>query len=213
VVSSETLMDFIEEATLKNLVKNVYNGAIRLNSRVDELLDISRGELGMLRVHCEPMNLAPLIDEVAKYIQPQLDHKRQTLILAAPYALPLILGDESRLRQVLLNLLNNSMKYTPEGGQITLTTSLHRNELIVSVRDTGKGIDVSEQDKLFLPYNQIEGDKETYSGLGLGLALCKQFVELHQGKIWVESQKGRGATFSFSLPIVPQPAVPCQTPA
>jgi signal transduction histidine kinase len=212
VVSSETMMEFIQEETLKNLVRNVYNGAIRLNSRVDELLDISRGELGMLKVHCEPMNLTPLLEEVSKYIQPQLDYKHQKLLLDVPCPLPSILGDESRLRQVLLNLLNNSMKYTPDGGHIFLKTTIRQNELIVSVQDTGKGIEESQQDKLFLPYNQIGGERETFSGLGLGLALCKQFVELHQGKIWVESQKDRGATFSFSLPLVPQPIVSCQRP-
>ncbi|MBN1190556.1 MAG: GAF domain-containing protein [Dehalococcoidales bacterium] len=213
VVSSETMLDFIQEETLKNLVRNVYNGAVRLNSRVDELLDISRGELGMLRVNLEPVDPLPLLEEVVRYIQPQLDNKRQSLVLEIPSTLPTVLGDESRLRQVLLNLLGNSMKFTPEDGQITVTTSVRRNDLVVSVRDTGKGIDKSEQDKLFIPYNQIGGDKETFSGLGLGLALCKQFVELHQGRIWVESQKGRGSTFSFTLPLIAQPAVSCKTPA
>jgi signal transduction histidine kinase len=213
IASSETIMEFVEEENFKNLARNVYNGALRLNSRVDELLDISRGELGMLKVHCEPMNLMSLLEEVAAYIQPQLDYRRQNLLLEVPCTLPSILGDESRLRQVLLNLLNNAMKYTPEGGQITLKTAVQQPDLIVSIQDTGKGIDTAEQDKLFLPYNQIDGDKQTFSGLGLGLALCKQFIDLHQGKIWVESQKGQGATFSFSLPIAPQKVVSCQSPA
>ncbi len=206
VVSSETMLEFIQEETLKNLARNIYNGAVRLNGRVDELLDISRGELGMLKVHCEPLNLKPLLEEVAKYVQPQLEHRQQSLLLDAPGTLPSIQGDESRLRQVLLNLLNNSMKYSPDGGQIRLKAAIRQNELVVSIQDSGKGIDLSEQDQLFLPYNQIGSGKETYSGLGLGLALCKQFIELHQGKIWVESRKNKGATFSFSLPLLPQPA-------
>jgi PAS domain S-box-containing protein len=201
VVSSETLRDLIQDKMFKKLAENVYQGAIRLNSRVDELLDISRGELGMLKLDCQPMDIGVLIKDVANYIKVQTTCNQQILIVDIPDSLPQINADESRLRQVLLNLLNNAMKFTPPGGQILVTAKIEGGNLTVEVSDNGRGIDEADQARLFEPYNRVEEDRQHFSGLGLGLALSKQLIELHKGKIGVISKKGTGSTFSFSLPI------------
>ena len=206
LVSSETLAELIEDQTFKNLARNVYNGATRLNTRVDELLDISREELGMLKVKCEPVNMGVLLKDIISYVQPQVSKSHQILMADIPASLPLINGDESRLRQVMLNLLNNAMRFTPEGGIIRIKASISAESILVQVQDTGCGIDESGRQRLFQPYNRIEEDRQHFSGLGLGLALCKQLIDLHGGKIWVESQKGKGTSFFFSLAIIKQPA-------
>jgi PAS domain S-box-containing protein len=205
VASSETMMELIEDKLIKKLAENVYQGATRLNNRVDELLDISRGEMGMLKLDCQPMDMAVLIKDTASYVNAQIKNNHQTLKMELPETLHQITADESRLRQVLLNLLNNSIKFTPTGGEILIRARSDQEFLVVEVQDTGSGIDESEQARLFQPYNRIESDRQHFSGLGLGLALSKQLIDLHGGKINVVSQKGKGSTFSFSLPVKPPP--------
>jgi signal transduction histidine kinase len=105
------------------------------------------------------------------------------------------------VRQVLLNLLNNALKFTPEGGRITLKAVRKGPQLIVEVRDSGPGISKEEQQDLFEPYYRARKNGAHLSGLGLGLALCKMLVELHGGRISVKSDLGKGSTFSFTLPL------------
>jgi len=208
IVSSETIMELNPVETFKNLARNVYDSANRLNSRVEELLDINRGELGMLKIHLEPVNMGLLINNIVQSIAYQAEKNKHMLLIDMPESLPQIMGDEGRLRQVLLNLLDNAMKFTPDGGQITIKARQDEKNLTVVVRDTGRGIDESEISRIFQPYNRIEEDRQHFSGLGLGLALCKQLIDLHKGKIWVESQKNRGTSFCFSLPALPNAFAP-----
>jgi signal transduction histidine kinase len=123
------------------------------------------------------------------------------LNLDLPVYLPQLRADEGRLRQVVLNLVSNASKFTPDGGMITIKAREMAGEMVVEVRDTGRGISEEEGQRLFEPYHRLESDREHLSGLGLGLALCKTLVELHGGRIWVESQPGQGSTFSFSVPL------------
>jgi signal transduction histidine kinase len=118
-----------------------------------------------------------------------------------PSSLPVILADDKRIKQVILNLINNALKFTPSGGQITLRAKSDSKNLLVEVQDTGRGVNKEDQSLLFNPYHQIEDGRFRYGGMGLGLALSKNLVELHGGKIWMKSQKGKGSTFSFSIPI------------
>jgi len=118
-----------------------------------------------------------------------------------PLSLPAIRADEDRLRQVVLNLLNNAFKFTPAGGSITVRARKNEGYLVVEVQDTGRGISREEQGRLFEPYQQLDEERTRLSGLGLGLSLSKKLVELHGGQIWVQSEKGKGSTFSFSIPL------------
>jgi len=118
-----------------------------------------------------------------------------------PSSLPIIHGDGQRLEQVVLNLMTNATKFTPKGGNITLRARKRDDGLVIEVQDTGIGIAKDEQARLFQPYSRLNADRQRHPGLGLGLALAKQVVELHGGKIWVESEPGKGSTFSFSLPL------------
>ena len=113
----------------------------------------------------------------------------------------MVWADETRLRQVVLNLLSNACKFTPEGGKITLRAREGDATLVVEVQDTGVGIAEEEQQRLFEPYYRVADDRQQFKGLGLGLTLCKMLVELHGGQIWVESHVGKGSTFGFSVPL------------
>lgn len=199
--SSELLVAELHEGPFLSLAKNINRGACALNDRIDELLDLARGEIGMLHLKLKPVDPLPLVCTVADDMASMTLSYGQSLLLELPPSLPLVRADESRLRQVVLNLLSNACKFTPKGGKITLTAREEDNYLIVEVQDTGPGLTEEEQQRLFQPYHRLESDRERFSGLGLGLALCKTLVQLHGGQIWVKSQKGKGSTFSFSVPL------------
>ncbi len=147
-----------------------------------------------------PVDIGKLLNEVVKYMEPAAASNGQTLNIYLPDNLPIIIADDDRVRQVLFNLVNNSIKYSSAGGQVNITANIDEDSLTIEVQDTGRGMSEEEQKKLFQPYYRIEG-KERLSGLGLGLALSKKLIELQNGRIWVKSQKGIGSTFAFSLPI------------
>jgi two-component system phosphate regulon sensor histidine kinase PhoR len=121
--------------------------------------------------------------------------------MTLPDSLPPVWADTDRLRQVVQNLLINASKFTPEGGKITLKAKERDGSLVVEVQDNGPGIPEKDQKRLFQPYNRQLGDREHLSGLGLGLALCKYLVELHDGEIWLNSRVGKGSIFGFSIPL------------
>ncbi len=200
MASSELLAAELREEPLLSLARNINRGAANLNNRIDELLDLARGEIGMLQLKLEPVDLERLLREVADDMSPVASSHGQALVLELPSSLPLARADEGRLRQVVLNLLNNASKFTPDGGKIVLRAREDGADLVVEVQDTGRGITAEEQQRLFEPYHRLESDREHLSGLGLGLALCKTLVELHGGRIWVQSEAGKGSTFGFSVP-------------
>jgi PAS domain S-box-containing protein len=201
MVSSEMLASGVKEEPWLALSKSIHRGVIHLNNRIGELLDVARGEVGMLRIDPELVDVNLLLSEVFEDLTPVASSQRKALVSELPGSLPTIWADPERLRQVVLNLLDNALKYTPEGGIITLGAVHADSSVTVRVSDTGRGISDDEQKLLFRPYRRFGGSGESKPGLGLGLALCKTLVELHGGQISVESVKGRGSTFSFSLPL------------
>jgi len=200
--SSELLTEGIKEEPWLSLAKNIYRGATDMNDRLDDLLDMAKGEVGILRLNMEEIDPVSLIRQISEEMTPLIQHRQQTLALDLPPALPHIMGDEVRLRQVLRNLLNNATKFTPEKGKITIRGKRNDNNLVVEVEDTGSGIDADKMSKVFLPYVRLGEATEHQKGLGLGLKLSKTLVELHGGMIWVSSQKGAGSKFSFSIPVI-----------
>ncbi len=202
LASSELLVTELRDEPWLSIARNIHRGASNLNNRIDELLDLAKVEVGMLQVNPKPVDARQLLHGIADEMAAVALSNGQSLILALAPSLPLVWADEERLRQVVLNLLINASKFTPEGGKITLKAKEKDATLVVEVQDTGSGIPEEEQQRLFQPYHRQISDREHLSGLGLGLALCKYLVELHHGKIWVESQVGKGSTFGFSIPLV-----------
>ena len=200
VTASELLLEELKEEPALGLVRSINKGAYNLNQRIDELLDLARGEVGMLNLSPASINPIPLLQEIANDMIPVAQQNGQSLNLELPQSLPSAWADEDRLRQVILNLINNAIKFTPEGGKITLRAKKDGANLVVEVQDTGQGISKEDQHWLFEPYYQIGGETSRWRGLGLGLSLSKKLVELHGGSIWVKSQKGKGSTFGFSIP-------------
>ncbi len=199
--SSELLVSELHEEPWASVARNIHRGAVNLSNRVDELLDLAKGEIGMLEVHPGSVDARQLLRGIADDMGAVVSSNGQSLELDLGPSLPMVWADEERLRQVVLNLLINASKFTPEGGKITLKAREEDGHLVIEVEDTGSGILKEEQERLFQPYHRQVSDRERLSGLGLGLALCKYLVELHKGKIWVESKMGEGSTFAFTIPL------------
>jgi len=186
---------------LKSLVTRIERGGRNLERRVDELMDISRGEVGLLKLNCREINLLAVIYESIDYIEPQIEKNGQSLDTELPESLPVVWADGQRLRQVILNLLSNALKFTPRGGRIGVRASVENGELSVEISDTGYGITPEELPQLFKPYHCFKNNGQHFGGLGLGLALSKMLVKLHGGRIWAENRPGKGSTFTFTLPL------------
>jgi PAS domain S-box-containing protein len=199
--SSDLLVSGLTEEPWLSVAQNIQRGAINLNKRIGELLDLARGEIGMLKLNPKRVDFLKLLQHVGSEMSVLAASNGQKLKVELPDSLPLPWADEDRLRQITQNLLVNATKFTPEGGTITLRAKEQNGSLVVEVQDTGYGISDEEQRRLFRPYHRQVGEREHLSGLGLGLALCKNLVQLHGGRIWVKSEEGKGATFSFSIPI------------
>jgi signal transduction histidine kinase len=197
----ELLLEEIDNERLMRLVQSIDRSASNLNQRIDELLDLARGETDMLGIEPENVDALSLFNDISNEMIPLALRNKQSLEFILPPSLPHIFADKGRLRQVVTNLLNNAFKFTPEGGKITLKAHADNENLYVDVEDNGPGINPEDLERLFEPYFRRTADRERLSGLGLGLALAKSFIELHGGKIWVESELGKGSIFHFTLPI------------
>ncbi|MEL7561788.1 HAMP domain-containing sensor histidine kinase [Dehalogenimonas sp. 4OHTPN] len=201
LASAELFVDDLAGDPRQELAKNIHRAAQNLDRRTDELLDVAKGEVGMLTVAPSPGDARPLLIGMADNLKAAAARKHQTLIVDVPADLPKVRLDEDRLRQVLYNYLTNAVKYTPKGGEITLKAYAVQGELRVEVKDSGPGISGEAQKRLFEPYYRVpQSGGEKLSGLGLGLALSKMIIELHGGRVWVESEPGHGATFGLALP-------------
>ena len=201
LASTELLLQKLKDEPFLGLAQNINQGATNLNQRIDELLDSAKGEMGMLQLNPEPVDPMQLLQRIVHEETPVALRNRQSLNVELPPSLRTVNVDEERFRQVVLNLMNNAFKFTPEGGKVILKAREEDANLIVEVQDTGPGISEKEQQQLFEPYHRLKSDRERLSGLGLGLSLSKKLVELHGGQIWVKSQKGKGSTFGFSIPL------------
>jgi signal transduction histidine kinase len=189
------------DESYQKLIQTIIHNANTLETRTAELMDIVKTGSGKLQLQLEPVDMKSLLQGIGWQISPLLQGKEQDLYMDLPQSLPIIHGDGQRLEQVLLNLMTNATKFTPKGGNITLRARKQDTGLLIEVQDTGIGIHKDEQARLFKPYSRLSADRQRHPGLGLGLALAKQVVELHGGQIWVESEPGKGSTFSFSLPV------------
>ncbi len=174
-----------------------------LSKLINDVLDLSQAESGRLVLHKEWVDWRAEIAVVVEAVQPLLEKKQLVLRVDAPPDLPQVYCDRTRIRQVLLNLLSNAARYTERGG-VAIRVRRQIDYVVTEVQDTGCGIPAEDLDKIFEPFYQVAaGAGPAREGSGLGLSISKQIVELHKGRLWVESAPGVGSTFSFEIPIAP----------
>jgi len=182
----------------------IMNGSNKRLSRfIDDLLDMAKIERGKMEVKKEPLEILPIVSEIAQLMKPQSDEKNIEMTMDVPDNLPLVLIDGDRTRQIITNLLSNAIKFTPEKGKISVKIQDEKEHIQVSINDTGIGIPPEQIGKIFDKFEQVKEIREKIKGpkgTGLGLAIVKSLVEAQGGRIWVESEVGKGSTFYFTLP-------------
>lgn len=186
-----------DQTTFLNIVKNNTERLIRL---ISDLLDLSKIESGKVVMKLRFFNLAQAVSETVDFIKSLADEKGISISKDLPLDIPEILADEDRIRQALTNLLSNAIKYTREGGKVQIKVEARDKEIKVSIKDAGIGIAKENIDKIFERFHPVAPLEMGGKSVGLGLTLTKSIIELHGGKIWVESKLNKGSTFSFTLP-------------
>ena len=205
-------------AGIKAMVETLHDGAVndkeiakdflvriegevdRLTHMVAELTELSRIETGKAHLKLEPLNLNLLIDEVVTQLRPQAERQQLSISKELAADLPSVHADKERIRQVIVNIIHNAIKFTHPGGRITVTTRRLDESVAVDITDTGIGIANDDLPRIFERFYKADRARSR-GGTGMGLAIAKHIVEAHGGNIWAESEEGKGSTFTFSLPL------------
>ncbi|MHC4120016.1 MAG: sensor histidine kinase [Planctomycetota bacterium] len=193
-----------DEETRAEFYSVIQNQAKRLNRLIEDILNTSRIESGLIKINKEPISLAMLIEEQVQMIKSYAEEKNITVTGQKLIVFDQVDVDRDMISQVIVNLLSNAVKYTPDGGSVTIGTEVDEADSLVrvSVTDTGVGIPEDEVEHVFDKFYRVGANKKQAKGTGLGLNLVKQIVEkLHDGRVFVESQVGVGSTFGFELPL------------
>jgi signal transduction histidine kinase len=185
----------------KSFLETIHREAARLGRIVNEFLDLTRLESGRVHLKREPVNMEQLAREAVMQMLPEASARGVEVHLHADDYLPPVGCDREGLKQVLMHLLRNAIKYNRQGGRVDLSLGLYGGRFCISVTDTGLGIAPENLPHVFDKFYRVERDENLAKGAGLGLSIVKQIVESHGGKIWVESKPDAGSTFTFTLPV------------
>jgi two-component system phosphate regulon sensor histidine kinase PhoR len=206
LASLRALTETLQEGALEDppaarrFLQRIETEVNALSQIVEELLELSRIESGRVPLKMKPTNPIDLINQSVERLRSQAERARMKISIDCPTDLPLISADQGRLDQVLVNLLHNAIKFTPPGGEISITAQSLDGEILFSVKDTGIGISSEELPRIFERFYKVDRARSS-GGTGLGLAIARHLVEAHGGHIWAESIEGHGSTFSFSIPL------------
>ena len=177
----------------------------RLEQLINDLIAYAAAARGELTVNRRPVSLAAVAAQVFERLEPKAAKQRVNLSLELPRSMPLVSADEEKLSWLLLQLVDNAVKFTPADGQVILSATARPDQATISVRDTGIGIPADRLDDIFEPFRQLDGSStRRYGGTGLGLAMVRQIIVAHGSSISVVSQEGQGSSFSFDLPCQPR---------
>jgi GAF domain-containing protein len=212
---SEVLIDGLMgelSASQKECAGNILYSGEHLLALINDILDLSKIEAGHMTLEPTSFDVTEWMREVQGTVKPLFDKKAQVLEVKMGDNLPSLTADPFRIKQVLLNLLSNANKFTPEEGRVTLACHMvDPNTMLFAVSDTGVGIKPEDQEIIFEEFRQAGHSSEKVKGTGLGLTISRKLIEMHRGRIWVESEPGHGATFSFLLPIAGPPDTEAKT--
>jgi signal transduction histidine kinase len=169
-------------------------------SLINDILDLSKIEAGRMQLELADFHLPSAVENALILVRERASRRGIALGHMIDSSLGMVRADERKVKQVLLNLLSNALKFTPEGGRVDISAALHDGKAEITVTDTGVGIAPEDQEAIFEEFRQVGSTEKKIEGTGLGLALARKFVELHGGRIWIESRVGEGSTFTFTIP-------------
>ncbi len=200
-VASGLLTSELTEEPGARLASNIYRSAVLLRKCIDELSDLAKSDLGMIKLNITPVSMVTLIRDIISEVELLTTKQNQSLIVELPTSLPVVYCDKERIKQVIKILLENACKLAGEEGEVTLLSKEEKGNLVVEVKDSGISLTEEQQDRLFHPYQNMDEGCSFIDRLSLSIGLCKHLVELHGGRIWVESESSKGNTFSFLISI------------
>jgi len=189
---------------LDEFAQTIQKEAKRLTKMTSSFLELSRLESGRVRLKHEPVDLRQIVQDTVMVQQPQAAERGIAITLELPDNLPSLMGDQDRVRQVMLNLISNAIKYNRPEGTITISAALQDKVIQVCVRDTGKGIPPEAVKNLFKRFYRVPDTEGYTTGTGLGLSITQRIIQEHGGRIWLESELGKGSCFLFTLPLPSQ---------
>jgi signal transduction histidine kinase len=181
-------------------LKDIHASGTHLLALINDILDLSKIEAGRMELELADFHLPTALDSALALVRERAMRRAITLEMSVDDRLGWVQADERKIRQVVLNLLSNAIKFTPEGGRIEVGAVLRDGSIEVAVTDTGIGIAPEDQEAVFEEFRQVGTAEKKAEGTGLGLTLCRKFIELHGGRIWVNSRLGAGSTFAFTIP-------------
>ncbi len=198
----ETLKDgaIDDKEVARDFLNNIDVEVDGMTQMVAELLELSRIETGRVKLNLEPVDINEVVEEAISRLKPQAARQQVALLTDLSKDMPPVQVDKERIRQVIINLVHNAVKFTPQGGKVTVYTGSQKDSVIVSVSDTGIGISSEDLSHIFERFFKADKSRSS-SGTGLGLAIARHTVQAHGGSIWAQSEEGKGSTFSFSLPV------------
>jgi signal transduction histidine kinase len=198
-VLAERMFGEINEKQAEYLT-DILDSGRHLLSLINDILDLSKIEAGRMELEPTEFDLPTAIANTLILVRERAHRRGIGLGVAIDRCVERIRADERKVKQVLLNLLSNALKFTPEGGRIDVRAAVNDSEIQITVTDTGIGITPEDQEAVFEEFRQVGAATKKIEGTGLGLAISRKFIELHGGRIWVKSQVGAGSTFGFALP-------------
>jgi signal transduction histidine kinase len=198
-VMREEMVGSVNEKQAEYL-DDIISSGNHLLSLINDVLDLSKVEAGQVELQVHPFSLREALERGVVMVRERATEGGVRVAFAADPEVDVVEGDERRIKQVIFNLLSNAVKFTPTGGEVDVSVTRVNGEVRVSVADTGPGIAPEDRERIFEEFQQSDTGIGHREGTGLGLALSKRFVELHGGRIWLESELGRGSTFTFALP-------------
>ncbi len=201
-------------ADQREYVADILSSGRHLLELINDILDLSKIEAGKMRLALDEFDLPDAVEEAMMTLRVEASRKQISLEARLDPALPAVVADRGKFKQILTNLLSNAVKFTPAGGRVTLSTEKEGDTLRVSVEDTGIGIRPEDQERIFAAFIQVDGSyARRYQGTGLGLTLVRRFVQMHGGEISVQSDVGKGSLFTFRLPLHPGTGAPAEPEA
>jgi len=196
----QTLGEITEEQ--KKALEVILRNTNRLDHLIQDILDISRLESETMKFITEKTEVTKMIKEIAETMPASADLKRIKINIDIQKEIPDLMIDQERIKQVLMNLVNNAIKFSPDGSMIHIKARKEKEDVVFEVQDFGRGIPKNKQKKIFEKFYQVDsGTDRKFGGVGLGLAISKKIIENHEGQIWVESTVNKGSSFKFSLPL------------
>ena len=198
----ETMFGEVNEKQ-EEYLDDILSSGNHLLSLINDVLDLSKVEAGQVELKVARFSLQEALERGVVMVRERATKDGVRVALAAVPTVDVVTGDERRIRQVIFNLLSNAVKFTPAGGVVSVAATRVDGEVRVAVSDTGPGIATEDRGRIFDKFQQTDAGIEQREGTGLGLALSKRLVELHGGRIWVDSELGSGSTFVFTLPAKP----------